>query len=347
MQIHYSDFIEHLLNVIYSDDIKFKKYIISIYSKNDIVSFTNYLSKYNSNEYSLLILLIKKYYTLFDCGDITKSDNLVETAINELHLTNFYKILFMENSIINAFKNYLKLNPIKLLIKFPYFFKGIEDSLTPYIQDFHSILFNHPSSKDDSMFFFNIIKNNDNHISVSINKLFLKTLLEYIADNSNTNEENNNLIIELNENIFTLSYGSMSIKAVFINSKDYINVFKIASFPHKIEKAMIIRSITDNLMPYEIGIAYLNHLNSYIEPMSEDILPSTLITFASISEVPYFKEIADMFSIPFAVFIHSIYPLDNLSEVLGVNDNFCGDNIIYSKLSLLSVLYKRRINSQY
>ena len=345
MQIHYSDFMEHLLSVMYSDDAKFKKYITSIYSKNDIIQFTNYLAKNNTKEYSALISLVQKYYKLFDCRDINESGNLIENAINELHLTNFYKILFMDNNLINEFKSYLRLNPVKLLIKFPYFFKGIEESLTPYIQDFHSILFNHPDSKEDSMLFLNNLNNEGNDTKVSINKFFLKMSLEYFADSFDISDGDNNLIIELNENILTLSYGSLLAKAIFISRKDHVNVLRIASFPYRKEKAMIVRSITSNLMPYEIGIAYLNNLKQYIEPVGEYTLPATLSTFESINEITYFKEIADTFSIPFAVFVHSIYPLDNLSEVLGVNDNFCGDNGVYSKLSLLSVLYKRRTAS--
>ena len=344
MQIQYSDFTEHLLNIIHKDDAKFKKHIKSIYSKNDIIQFTNYLAKTNPKEYLNLTSLVKKYYKLFGCIDVDadKSCYTFESAINELHLINFYKILFMENCIVNELKNYTKLNPIKTLTKYPYFIKIIEDSLKPYIQGYHSIFFNHLYFKDYPMLFLNPFHQKENY--TSINKYFLKNSLEYFADNLDTSKNfNNNLVIEIDENILTLSYGNLLIKAILIHNKDSINIFKPASLPCKKEISMIIQSITNKLMPYEIGMAYLDNLTSYIEPIEEQILPSTLKVFKSIQEISHFKQISDMFSPSFAVFTHSIYPLDNLSEVLGVNNNFCGDNTIYSNLSLLSILYTRKI----
>lgn len=377
MKIDYSDFLDHLINNFVKNDNKLQSHLESSNYKFDLIDFIKYMLDYEVDSYNSYLNSIKHYYRLYDCKDILGDDiNTFLKLIDEFSESNLIKIIFLKDSLINSLKNYLRCNPIKALISIPYFKKAITDSISPYIQDYNGIVFFENKDKSPNLYinpFDNLKCNTQNSSnqnidninlpddtstlsniattsnldtesnSIIINQLYLENVLSIFAEKVLSPNEYSPLVVDIKNNIIKFTYSNIELEAMLVNKKDFASILTSFTCYDEQENSMILRSFFKEEIPYEFAVLYLNNSNKYINMLANKPREWVIKQFESIKDNAYFSRIAKEYSVPFAVFVHSIYPCGDINEFLTDESKF--KTALYDEYSIFSFLtwiYKKK-----
>lgn len=338
MKIDYTAFLEHLTKNFISDNSKLQKYAENKLDEKEFLRFISFLRSTNKQSYSLYEDLIKKCYNQFSCGvAINTVDDILGFAIKEFDLSLLLKLLFSNETLIEDFKNYFKMNPVRTLLPIPYFCTAIGKGMTNYLKDIVGIV-HYSYINNNPIFSLNNSKDDENF---EINSSFLKDVLYYLS--KNPHPESSKLVIDINQNILCFSYGDKSVKAMLINQKDYNSILKSFTFKSSAEKSMVLKSFFEKNIPYGFAVLYLSSLNEYIDYETEEVKNWVIDKYESIKENEYFKRLGDDYSISFSVFVHSIYPVGNICDLLDENSNLLNPlSKEYSTFSFLNWIYTQK-----
>lgn len=379
MKIDYSDFLDHLIDNFVRNDNKLQSHLESSNYEFDLIDFIKYMLDYEVDSYNFYLSSIKHYYRLYDCKDISGDD--IDTflkLIDEFSESNLLKIIFLNDSLVNSLKNYLRCNPIKTLISIPYFKRALTESISPYIQDYNGIVFfenkdtspnlyinpfdnskyntqNSNSQNNDTINLLDnasIIPNRDTTNnqdaeaqSIIINQLYLENILSVFAEKVLLPNQYSPLIVNIKNNIINFSYSNIQLKAMLVNKKDFNSILKSFSCCAEKEHSIILRSFLNEEIPYEFVVLYLNDSNKFIDIATKEPKEWVIKQFEAIKKNSYFKRIAKEYSIPFAVFVHSIYPCGDINEFLTDESKFkTASYDEYSIFSFLTWIYKKKYN---
>lgn len=338
MKIDFTAFLEHLTNNFISDNNKLQKYAETKFDENEFMSFIDFLNSTNKKSYFLFEDLIKNCYNDFGCGvAINNVDNVFEFAIREFDSSLLFKLLFSNESLTEDFKKYFKVNPLRTLLPIPYFCEAIRKSMNGYLRDIVGIV-HYGYIENKVIFYLNDIRDDENF---KINSLFLEGVLSDLSNNNHS--ESSKLMIDINQNILSFSYGDASVKAMLINQKDYNSILKSFTFKSNAEKSIILKSFFEKNIPYAFVVLYFSNLNEYIDYETEEVKDWVVEKYHSIKDNEYFKRLANDYSISFSVFVHSIYPVGNICDLLDENSNLLNPSSKeYSTFSFLNWIYNQK-----
>lgn len=351
MKIDYSDFLEHLISNFIKNDNKLQSHLQSSNYDFNLIEFIKYMLDNEPDSYKFYLNSIKHYHRLYDCKDISGDDiNTFAKLIDEFSKANLIKIIFLNETLITSLKNYFKYNPIKTLASIPYFKKALVESISPYIQEFNGIVFFDNDDKLPNLYINPPCNSNcEPHSSDNLNKniilnqFYLENVLSFFIEKSILEYDYFPLIVEIKNNIIKFSYSKFQSKAMLVNKVDFDSVLKSFSFSDKKENSTILKSFLSEEIPYDFVVLYLNNINKYID--IETKKPKEWVTkqFEEIKYNSYFKKIANDYSIPFSVFVHSIYPCGDINEFLkDASKSKTASYDEYSIFSFLTWIYKKK-----
>lgn len=338
MEIDYSAYLEHLMRPLLKSDTKLQTYMESHYNEELFIEFINYINKFNFSIYSLSMKDIQNCCDFFSCGvDISQySIEDFKVALNQLHLPTVIQLLFNNKNLIDAFKDYLKSNPLKTLRFAPYLYTGINKSINPYLNDYYKLIYIDNDFKEYSSRDFSSIKK------------IIKTLAL-----SSDYSANNSLSIYITTNIITFNYKGTSINALLVNYNDEGFIENSFLYLYENEKSMILNSFFNKKIPYGLLVSYLFEMHKYITPKittkTYDEKPQSWVIakYKEIENNEYFKKLAENFSISFSVFVNSIYSRGNICDLFKESELIkITKSSDYLTFNLLNWLYlkKNRIN---
>lgn len=292
------------------DDLKFKNYIKSHFKENNFRDFEDYLKNTSMKDYALYLEILVNYYKGFECSlSKEKKENIIISTIEEFSLETLSDFIFLNETLYSCLKQYMYTNPLQVLAYSDDFLSLIGNFISPYIQNNPGIIF---VDYDDNVSFFLNSLSKKNYITLNLSFLkitFLQLLKLYKKDNFE-------FCVSIKNNKLTFSYGKSFYSCILVNKEDMNSIFNSFGYQNNKEKLQTVNMFYTKDMPYEFFIFYFSKIHRYTSDKYSVFQLWVVERYKDIMTIPYFKRIADEYSVGISVLMHSICPFTETFEYI-------------------------------
>lgn len=290
------------------DEYKLDKYLRDNFKAKDFKGFEEYLKVTSNEDYELYSKVVLDYSTGFNPEFFNINKNLGENSTNDKTEGKcLVKFIFSDKNLRLSLKRYLRLNPLSVLVHSDEFLCLIGNFVSPHIQNCPGVIF---VDLDDnvSLFLNNTTRPGYISINLSFLKICINTLLNMYSGGSCE------LHMSINNNKLTMQYGSSIYNCILVNKNDMNGVFNSFGYANNKEKLLAVDIFYDKDISYEFFIFYFSRIHRYTSEKYSIFQMWVVEKYSSIMNIPYFKRIAEEYSVGISVLMHSICPFSETYE---------------------------------
>lgn len=298
------------LERLLKDEYNFRKYVINNFKEKDFKDFEEYLKLTSNKDYELYSKTLIDYHKCFSCGSSNFDDSFItDSTIYQFSVESLSEFIFSNVNLDNCLKKYLKSNPLRVLADSDDFLSLIGNFISPHIQNNPGVIF--VDDNDNVSFFLNnVSRTNYVTLNLSFLRICINNLLKiYKGDNCELN-------ISIRNNKLTISYGSAEYQCILVEKNDMNSVFNIFGYSNNKEKLLAVNIFYDKDIPYEFFMFYFSRSHRYTSEKYSIFQMWVVEKYDGIMNIPYFRRLAEEYSVGISVLMHSICPFVDTFEYI-------------------------------
>lgn len=325
------------LDKFLNNESNFRRYIIDNFKATDFKSFEDYLKNTSNENYELYSEILLKYHKGFESG-FSKSDGtcITDMSVHEFSVDSLSKFIFSDKNLSLCLKKYVSQNPLSVLVYSDYFLSLIGNFISPHIQNNPGAIF---VDNDENVSFFLNSVSQRNYITLNLSflRICINSLLSmYTGDSCE-------FYVTIKNNKMTFSYGNSEYHCILVNKSDMDAIFNSFGYSNNKEKLQAVNIFYNKDVPYDFFIFYFSRIHRYTSERYSIFQMWVVERYESIMKIPYFKRIADEYSVGISVLMHSICPYEDTYEYIEkMNSSVNHKNKDSFAFSLALWLYNKR-----
>lgn len=292
-----------------NDDLKLQKYLEHHFTASDLKGFEVYLQTTSNEDYELYSKVLISHNKEF-CNRVENTifNNINTFSIDTLESEPLIKFILSNKNLHKCLKKYLYKNPLRVLLYSDDFLSLIGSFISPHIQNNPGVIF--VDSEDNVSFFLN---NTSRTNYITLNLSFLRLALLELTRLYNYDVCDFHIKFNSN-NKLTFYYGNSQYNCILVNKDDMNSIFNSFGYQNNKEKLQAVNMFYAKNISYEFFIFYFSRIHRYTSEKYSVFQLWVVEKYKNIMDIPYFRRIAEEYSVGVSVLLHSICPFPETFE---------------------------------